>query len=140
MCGDFEKFQKISVCGFCTVVCGDFEKFQKAPVVCGDFENFRSSPVCGHCAVMCGDFKNFHFPCVGLCAVWCVGTLKILKVPWCVGSMLWCVKTLRFFLKSPLCVAPLLWCVLTLRFFKEPLCGSVLWCMWTKIKDSKSKD
>ena len=72
--------------------------------------------------------------------LWCVETLKILKVPWCVGSVLWCVKTLRFFLKSSLsvCVAPLLWCVLTLRFFKEPLCGLVLWCMWTKIKDSEN--
>ena len=35
VCGDFEKFQKISVCGLCTVMCGDFEKFQRAPVVCG---------------------------------------------------------------------------------------------------------
>ena len=69
--------------------------------------------------MVCGDFKDSQSSLV--CR---------LRVVVC--------KDFAFFLKSPLCVAPLLWCVLTLRFFKEPLCGPVLWCMWTKIKDSEN--
>ena len=53
-------------------------------MVCGDFEFFQSSEVCG------------------LCVVWCVGTLKIFKVSWCVGSVL-CVGTLSFFQSSLVC-------------------------------------
>ena len=72
----------------------------------------------------------------GFCAVWCVGTLKIFKellsggtlkifkVPLCVGSVLWCVETLKI-CKELLCVDSLLWCVGTLKNFpkiKKSMC------------------
>ena len=40
----------------------------------------------------------------------------------CVGAVLWCVETLRL-LKVPLCVGPVLWCVRTLSFQSSPSCG-----------------
>ena len=65
--------------------------------------------------------------CVGP-VLWCVGTLKFFKISLCVGPVLWYVGTLSFFNIS-LCVGPVLWCVWTLKFFKLPLCvGPVLWC------------
>ena len=61
VCGDFEFFQRSSVCGPRVVVCRDFEFF-KVPrvcglcvVVCGDFEFFQSFSVLGPCVVV-GDF------------------------------------------------------------------------------------
>ena len=64
--GTLKNFKK-SVCGLCTVVCGDLK-------------NFKELLWC----VVCGDFENFHnFPCVW--SLWCVGTLKIFKVPLCVS-------------------------------------------------------
>ena len=78
-----------------------------------------------------------------------MGTLKIFKVPWCVGYKL-CVWTLEIFkvlwyvgsvvcrdfedfhnslvcgalkiFKVLLCVDSVVWCVGTLKFFKVPLC------------------
>ena len=98
----------ISLYGICTVVCGDFEFFQsslcvghvlwcvrtlkffKIPlcvgyVLCfGTLSFFQSSLVCG--SVVCREFENFQSSLVcGLCTVWCVETLKIFIVPWCVG-------------------------------------------------------
>ena len=70
----------------------------------------------------------------------CVKTLSF-KVPLCVGSILWRVRTLSFqsspvcgpcavvcgdfeiFHKIPLCVGPVLWCVRTWSFQSSPVCG-----------------
>ena len=93
-------------------------------------------------SVLLSKKKHWTKPCffmflLSLCFVqgpvlWCVGTLmKFLKIPLCVGSVLWGVETLKFF-KVPLCVCPVLWCVESLKFFKVPLCvSSVLWCVRT---------
>ena len=74
--------------------------------------------------------------CVGS-VLWCVGSLKIFKVPLCVetlkifkdslcvGSVLWCVETLKIF-KVPLRVGSVLWCVGSLKIFKVPLCVETL--------------
>ena len=35
--------------------------------------------------------------CATVFVLWCVRTLKIFKVPLCVGPVLWCVGTLSFF-------------------------------------------
>ena len=54
--------------------------------------------MCGPCAVVCGDFEIFQNSlCVGS-VLWCVETLKIFKVPLCVGPVL---GTLKFFEKIP---------------------------------------
>ena len=105
MCGYFDNFRSSLVCGLCAV-CWDFGNFQSSVVcglcaVCRDFENFQSSLVCGLCAV-CWDFENFQSSLVcGLCTVWCVETLKIFKLPLCVGSVLCCVWRLWRFSYFP---------------------------------------
>ena len=53
--------------------------------------------------------------------LWCVGTLKIFKVPLCVGSLLWCVMTLKNF-KVTLCVGSVLWCGDFENFQRAPVC------------------
>ena len=60
------------------------------------FEIFQSSPVCELCGVARGNFEDFHSSL--LC-----GAFKFFKVLLCVGSVLWCVGTLKFF-NVPLCV------------------------------------
>ena len=69
--------------------------------------------MCGPCVVVCGDFAFF-------------------KVPPCVGSVLWCVGTLRFskfpcvcgdfeFFNVPLCVCgPCVVVCGDFAFFKQP--------------------
>ena len=63
VCGDFEFFQRSSVCCSCVVVCRDFEFFQSSSVlgpcvvVCGDFV-FSIPPVCEHLVNFMYSMKN----------------------------------------------------------------------------------
>ena len=77
-------------------------------------------------------------------ALWCVETLKIFKVPLCVGPVLcgdfenfskfpcvwalWCVETLKIFQNSPVCGHCAVYFVETLKIFKITLCGGLVVC------------
>ena len=84
-------------------VCRDFENFHKVPlcvgpVVCGHFELFPKIPLCVS-PIVCENFEIFSkYP-----FVWTlyVGTLKIFKVPLCVGCVL---ETLKISRKIPVLV------------------------------------
>ena len=54
--------------------------------------------------------------CATVFVLWCVETLKIFKVPLCVGSVLWCVETSKIFQRAPVC-----WDFENLQ--SSPVCG-----------------
>ena len=96
-------------------------------MACEDFE-FSKFPYvwAGPCAVLFGDFEIFHkIPLCVVSVLWCVRTWSFQSSPSCVGCVLWRVRTLSF--KVPICVSSVLWCVRTLSFKIHVSVDPVLW-------------
>ena len=96
------------VCWPCVVVCGDFAFFKfthvrvLSVVLWGDFEFFKVPRVWALCCGVWGLWLFSNVLCVwAICVVVCKD-FEFFKVPLCVGSVLWCVGTLRFSI-PPVC-------------------------------------
>ena len=102
-------------------------------VLCGVWRLWKFSKFPGVWALCCvlGLWKFSKFS--GVWALWCVETLKIFKVPWCVGFVL--CGDFENFQSSPVCGLCTVWCVETLKIFIVPWCVG-LWnfskfpCVW----------
>ena len=80
-------------------------------------------PVCGPCVVVCGDFEIFQSSlCVGP-VLWCVGTLKFFKVPCVCGPCVVVCEDLEFFQSSSVCGLCAVVCGDFEFFQSSPVCG-----------------
>ena len=83
--------------------------------------------MCGPCVVVCGDFEIFQSSlCVGP-VLWCVGTLKFFKVPCVCGPCVVVCEDLEFFQSSSVCGLCAVVCG-DFEFFKVPLCVKLCPC------------